>query len=61
MKEENNFRKYFIEGFRGNVDFLEKGDQDKINYLDNAFKILENVFIKMSKQNETEEELFYKK
>lgn len=61
MKEKSSFKDFFIDGFKGNVDFLNKKENLQPNHLDNAFKLLENVFIKMSEKNETEEELLYKK
>lgn len=48
-----------MDGFTGNIDsdIEQKTENDKNP--DTAFQLLENIFKKMSKKNETEEKLFY--
>lgn len=50
-----------MDGFRGNVDLDKKSQRNSGGALDEAFKRVENIFKKMSKKDETEEEFFHKK
>lgn len=62
MKKNNCFLKFFMDGFTGKLEFYARSDSSKtFKYLDKAFFLLENSFKKVSKQDETEEKLLYKK
>jgi hypothetical protein len=60
MKEDNSFFKSFMKGFTGDINSDIEQKTGNYKYPDTAFQLLENIFKKMSNENETEEKLFYK-